>query len=82
MRIVDQVADAFTLGLRVTAPFVIYTVVVNLAAGFVNKLTPSIPVYFVATPFVMFGALLMLYYLSGEFMMQFFAGYAAWLRKG
>ena len=81
-RIVDQVADAFTLGLRVTAPFVIYAVAVNLAAGFVNKLTPSIPVYFVATPFVMFGALLMFYYLSGELMMQFFAGYAAWLRKG
>ena len=82
MRIVDQVSDAFTLGLRITAPFVIYAVVVNLAAGFVNKLTPTIPVYFVATPFVMFGGLLMLYYLAGEFMTQFLSGYAAWLRKG
>ncbi len=55
---------------------------VNLAAGFVNKLTPTIPVYFVATPFVMFGGLLMLYYLSGEFMRQFLLGYAAWLVHG
>ncbi len=82
VRVVDQVGDAFTLGLRITAPFVIYAITVNLAAGFVNKLTPSIPVYFVATPFVMFGGLLMLYYLGGEIMMQYLQTYAAWLRKG
>ncbi|GJD87524.1 MULTISPECIES: flagellar biosynthesis protein FliR [Methylobacterium] len=82
VRVVDQVADAFMLGLRITAPFVIYAIVVNLAAGFVNKLSPSIPVYFVATPFVMFGGLLMLYYLGGEIMMQYLQTYAAWLRQG
>ncbi|KMO32664.1 flagellar biosynthesis protein FliR [Methylobacterium aquaticum] len=81
-RIVDQVASAFLLGLRVVAPFLIYAVTVNLAAGFVNKLTPTIPVYFVATPFVMFGGLLMLYYLAGEFMTQFLIGYATWLQHG
>ncbi len=82
VRVVDQVADAFMLGLRITAPFIIYAVVVNLAAGFVNKLTPSIPVYFVATPFVMFGGLLMLYYLGGEIMMQYLQTYATWLKQG
>ncbi|MEE8629782.1 MULTISPECIES: flagellar biosynthesis protein FliR [Methylobacterium] len=81
-RIVDQVAGAFMLGLRITAPFVIYSILVNLAAGFVNKLTPTIPVYFIATPFVMFGGLLMLYFLAGEFMTQFLLGYAAWLVRG
>ncbi|GJD52839.1 hypothetical protein OPKNFCMD_5606 [Methylobacterium crusticola] len=81
-RIVDQVADAFALGLRITAPFVVYAVTVNLAAGFINKLTPTIPVYFVATPFVMVGGLLVLYHLAGEFMTQFLLGYAAWLRRG
>lgn len=82
VRIVDQVGDAFMLGLRITAPFVIYAILVNLAAGFVNKLTPTIPVYFVATPFVMAGGLLMLYHLGGEMMMQYLMGYAAWLQKG
>ena len=82
VRIVDQIGDAFTLGLRITAPFVVYAVMVNLAAGFVNKLTPSIPVYFVATPFVMAGGLLILYFLSGDFLMQFLNGYVAWLRRG
>ena len=82
VRVVDQVGDAFTLGLRITAPFVIYAITVNLAAGFVNKLAPTIPVYFVATPFVMFGGLLMLYYLGGEILMQYLQTYAAWLRQG
>ncbi len=81
-RIVDQVTAAFMLGLRIVAPFILYAIMVNLAAGFVNKLTPTIPVYFVATPFVMFGGLLMLYYLAGEFMTQFLRGYAAWLVRG
>ncbi|GEP03194.1 flagellar biosynthesis protein FliR [Methylobacterium oxalidis] len=82
VRIVDQVGDAFMLGLRITAPFVIYAVLVNLAAGFVNKLTPTIPVYFVATPFVMFGGLLLLYSVAGAFMTEYLAAYAQWLRKG
>ncbi|WP_232630658.1 flagellar biosynthesis protein FliR [Methylobacterium sp. Leaf118] len=82
VRITDQIGEAFTLCLRIAAPFVIYAVAVNLAAGFVNKLTPTIPVYFVATPFVMFGALILLYSLSSEFLAQFLAGYLAWLRRG
>lgn len=82
VRITDQIGEAFTLSLRIVAPFVIYAVAVNLAAGFVNKLTPTIPVYFVATPFIMFGALILLYTVAGEFITQFLAGYAAWLRRG
>ena len=82
VRLTDQIGEAFALSLRITAPFVIYAVAVNLAAGFVNKLTPTIPVYFIATPFVMAGALILLYTLAGEFMTQFLAGYLAWLRRG
>lgn len=82
VRIVDQVTTAFVLGLRITAPFTIYAVAVNLAAGFTNKLVPQIPVYFIATPFIMFGGLMLLYYLSNEFMTQFLASYVDYLRKG
>ncbi|WP_132255828.1 flagellar biosynthesis protein FliR [Methylobacterium segetis] len=82
VRIVDQVGDAFMLGLRITAPFVIYAILVNLAAGFVNKLTPTLPVYFVATPFVMFGGLLLLHGIAGEFLTEYLAAYARWLQKG
>ena len=33
---------------------------VNFAIGVTNKLTPQIPVYFIATPFVMLGGLFLL----------------------
>jgi len=82
VRIVDQVGIAFVLGLRITAPFIVYAVAVNLAAGFTNKLVPQIPVFFIATPFIMFGGLLLLYYLSNEFMTQFLMGYVDYLRRG
>ncbi|KQO51584.1 flagellar biosynthesis protein FliR [Methylobacterium sp. Leaf85] len=82
VRIVDQVTTAFVLGLRITSPFIVYAVAVNLAAGFTNKLVPAIPVFFIATPFIMAGGLLLLYYLSNEFMTQFLAGYVDYLRRG
>ncbi|WP_407527433.1 flagellar biosynthesis protein FliR [Methylobacterium oryzisoli] len=82
VQIVDQATSVFVLGLRITSPFIVYAVVVNVAVGFANKLTPTIPVYFVATPFVIFGGLMLLYFLSNEFMMQFIGAYALWLRRG
>ncbi|WP_244476965.1 MULTISPECIES: flagellar biosynthesis protein FliR [unclassified Methylobacterium] len=82
VRIVDQVTTAFVLGLRITAPFLVYAVAVNLAAGFINKLVPQIPVYFIATPFIMAGGLMLLYLISNEFLMQFVMGYFDYLRRG
>lgn len=82
MQITDQLTQAFLLSLRISSPFIVYSVVVNLAVGLTNKLTPQIPVYFLATPFVLFGGLLMLYFLFTEFMAIFMAGFALWLREG
>ncbi|WP_018263278.1 flagellar biosynthesis protein FliR [Methylobacterium sp. WSM2598] len=82
VQIVDQITSVFVLGLRITSPFIVYSIVVNLAVGFANKLTPTIPVYFIATPFVMVGGILMLYLISGEVLMQFLGSYAIWLRQG
>jgi flagellar biosynthetic protein FliR len=82
VQIADQVTSVFVLGLRIGSPFIIYSIVVNLAVGFANKLTPTIPVYFIATPFVIFGGMVLLYSLSGEALMQFLGTYATWLRQG
>lgn len=61
----DTIAEAFVVMLRLGSPFVAYAIIVNLAIGFVNKLTPQIPVYFISLPFVITGALLLLYLGSG-----------------
>lgn len=80
MEISDQIAAAFLLALRISSPFLVFSVVVNFAVGITNKLTPQIPVYFVATPFITAGGLLLLYFTIHEFMAAFFAVFAGFLR--
>lgn len=82
IQIVDQASAAFLLALRISSPFIVYSVVVNLAIGIANKLTPTIPIYFLATPFILLGGLLMLYFLSNEFMLLFMSGFVTWLIQG
>lgn len=62
MNLVDTISDAFFVMIRLGSPFIAYAILVNLAIGLVNKLTPQIPIYFVALPFVIAGALIMMYF--------------------
>jgi flagellar biosynthetic protein FliR len=78
-QLVDHLSQAFTLALRVASPFVIYAIIVNFAVGLANKLTPTIPVYFISTPFVLFGGLLLLYLTSRELVLQFTIAFSAWI---
>ena len=43
------------LALRIASPYVIYALIVNLALALINRLTPQVQVFFVATPFVVAG---------------------------
>ena len=58
VNLVDTISDSFLVMVRLGSPFIAYAILVNLAIGLVNKLTPQIPIYFVALPFVIAGALL------------------------
>ncbi|WP_420392709.1 flagellar biosynthetic protein FliR [Acuticoccus sp.] len=69
--VADRAATTFFVALRLAAPFVIYSVIVNFAIGLTNKLTPSIPVFFVALPFVTAGGLLMMALAIREVMTAF-----------
>ncbi|QFU17646.1 flagellar biosynthesis protein FliR [Microvirga thermotolerans] len=82
VQIADQVSAAFLIALRISSPFIIYSIIVNLAVGITNKLTPTIPVYFLATPFVLLGGVLLLYFLFREFMLLFMDAFASWLSHG
>lgn len=59
--VVDTVSESFLVMIQLGSPFVAYGILVNLAIGIVNKLTPQIPIYFISLPFVLFGGLLLLY---------------------
>lgn len=82
VQIADQISSSFLVALRIASPFIVYSVIVNLAAGITNKLIPQVPVYFIATPFVLMGGLFMFYFLSTEFLLQFMTEFAAWLSRG
>jgi flagellar biosynthetic protein FliR len=81
-QLVDQIGVAFVLALRISSPFILYSVVVNLAVGLTNKLTPQIPVYFLATPFIMLGGLLIVYFAASDYVLLFMEAFSTWLRDG
>jgi len=58
--IVSTFGSAFKLTLQLSAALVVYSVMVNFAFGFLNKMIPQIPSYFVSTPFVVIGGLFIL----------------------
>lgn len=82
MAYTDQMTAVFLMALRIASPFVIYSVMVNVAMGLTNKLTPTIPVYFVLTPLIMTGGLLLLMLVYREFMTLFLSAYGDWLTSG
>jgi flagellar biosynthetic protein FliR len=57
----DTLADTFLLILRLGSPFLAYAILVNLATGLINKLSPAVPVYFISMPFVLVGSLILMY---------------------
>lgn len=58
--IVSTFGTAFKLTLQLSAALVVYSLTVNLAFGFLNKMVPQIPSYFISTPFVVLGGLIIL----------------------
>ncbi len=73
--VTDTLSQSFYLTLRLASPFIAYAILANLAIGFVNKLAPQIPVYFVSLPFIIAGALVMMYFGIGIMLSLFGDGF-------
>lgn len=71
----DTLAQTFLLALQLGSPFIAYGILVNLAAGLINKLSPAIPVYFISTPFVLTGGLILLYFAIPTMLSLFASGF-------
>ena len=78
----DALTKAFMLAMQISAPFIIYSVAINVLFGIVNKLTPQIAVYFVSLPFVVLGGLFVLYFTLGELLTIFTKSFGKWLING
>lgn len=57
---VDQIRRAFSLAFTLAAPFVVLSVLYNLALGVINKAMPQLMVAFVGAPVITAGGLMLL----------------------
>ena len=51
-RIVLAASDAFRLAIRISAPFILASLLINLAFGMLNRVAPQIPVFFISSAFL------------------------------
>ena len=57
---------------RLASPFILFNVLFNMAIGFINKLAPIVPVYFISTPYMVMGGTI-LFYLGVASMLSLYA---------
>jgi len=80
--ITDNLSEAFLLCLRISSPFILYSIIVNFAIGLANKLTPTIPIYFISLPFVLAGGVVLFAYAFSDFMLLFMEDFQNWVLNG
>jgi flagellar biosynthesis protein FliR len=65
-RLVVVAVEALHLSVRISMPFVATAVLINVAFGFVNKVAPQVPVFFISAPFLALAALWLLYVMGAD----------------
>ncbi|MGM4979933.1 MULTISPECIES: flagellar biosynthetic protein FliR [Rhizobium] len=69
--ITDALEATFFIMLRLASPFLLYGLMFQISIGFINKLAPQIPIYFISTPYLLMGGLFMLYLSMATMISQF-----------
>ncbi|MBB3132345.1 flagellar biosynthetic protein FliR [Rhizobium pisi] len=67
----DTLEQTTYIMLRLSSPFLIYGLIFNVSIGFINKLAPQIPVYFISTPYLLLGGLFLIYFSIAAMVSQF-----------
>jgi flagellar biosynthetic protein FliR len=67
----DTLEQTTYIMLRLSSPFLIYGMIFNVSIGFINKLAPQIPVYFISTPYLLMGGLFLIYFSIAAMVSQF-----------
>jgi flagellar biosynthetic protein FliR len=73
----DTLQSTTYIMLRLSSPFLIYGLMFNIAIGFINKLAPQIPVYFISTPYLLLGGLFLFYLSVAALISQFGQSFAS-----
>ena len=72
---VSLLAEGFEMGLRMSAPFLVYGLLFNLGLGVLNRLMPAVQIFFVGLPLQILGGLVLLMASVGASMTWFLGRY-------
>lgn len=75
-------SETWMLALRLSAPFMLYGVIVNIALGLGNRFAQQISVYHATTGAVMLGGFLLFYLVWNDWATVFTGAYQSWLVEG
>lgn len=74
--------EAFLVALRISSPLLLFGLIVNLAFGLLNRMTPQAPVYFVSTPLLIALGTYWFYIMAEDFFSAFSSSFGSWLQTG
>jgi len=77
-----SLSETWYLALRLSAPFLLYGIIVNFALGMGNRFAQQISAYHATTGVVMLGGFLLLYLVWMDWAMVFADAYRSWLLEG
>jgi flagellar biosynthesis protein FliR len=80
--LVNVLGAASLIALQVCSPFIVFSIVINVMFGILNKLSPMIPVYFISPPFIVGGGLMLFYFISQDLFAVFMSRFSDWLITG
>jgi len=69
--VTNTVSGAFRVGIQLSAPFLVFGLVFNVALGVLSRLMPQMQVYFVAVPLSIMIGFLILFIVVGAMMASF-----------
>ena len=82
LQLTDDASKTFLFTMSIAATFLVFSLVANVAIGLINKLVPQVPVTFIATPFLLAGGMVILYFTARPALDLFISAFAGWLRSG
>ena len=77
-----SLVETWLLALRLSGPFIVYGVIVNVALGMGNRFAQQISLYHATTGVVMLGGFLLFYLLWVDWVTIFLEAYRSWLVEG
>lgn len=77
---IKAAADAFKIGVQLSAPFIVFGLVFNLGLGVLSRLMPQLQVFFIAAPLSLIAGFALLALVIGVMMGVFLSGVGDTLR--